>query len=150
MRKGLLFVCLCGCAVSGQTTYSVNYQSYNPSTGQFNLTQSIVYVLPNPATFGPGPYHVFIHVPGTYETYTSPLAMLFVNQMAARGFLSASVQYMNKKANRVAFNTIRARSPSSIPPTLPAALAPCAPSRPPTAVKVSLPRESARARNSPC
>jgi hypothetical protein len=98
MRKGLLFVCLCACAISGQTTYSVNYQSYNPSTGQFNLAQSIVYVLPNPATFGPGPYPVFIHVPGTYETYNTDLAMLFMNQMAARGFLSASVQYMNTES----------------------------------------------------
>jgi hypothetical protein len=43
---------------------------------------------------------VFIHVPGTDETYNSTLAMLFVNQMAARGFLSASVQYMNTETQQ--------------------------------------------------
>jgi hypothetical protein len=43
---------------------------------------------------------VFIHVPGTLEVYNSTLAMLFVNQMAARGFLSASVQYMNTESQQ--------------------------------------------------
>jgi hypothetical protein len=80
------------------TTITTTYQSYNPNTGNFDLTQSIAYQLPNSSRFGPGPYPVFIYAPGTYETYTDPLSMEFVAAMAARGFLAATVQYDNNEA----------------------------------------------------
>jgi dienelactone hydrolase len=99
-RICLLGVCLSAGVAYGQTTYTATYQSYNPSTGAANLQQSIVYVLPDANKFGPGPYPVFIHVPGTFEVYNASLSMLFVNQMAARGFLSASVQYMNTESKQ--------------------------------------------------
>ena len=93
-----LLVSVCVCSLYGANT--MTYQSYNPSDGKFDLTQSIQYVLPDPGKFGPGPYPVFIYTPGTYEAYTSWLANLFTSQMAARGFLSASVQYMNTESNQ--------------------------------------------------
>src|ERR1700731_2577082 len=80
------------------TTLTTTYQSYNPSTDNFDLTQSIAYQLPNANRFGPGPYPVYIYAPGTFEKYTDPLAMEFVVQMAARGFLAATVQYDNSEA----------------------------------------------------
>jgi hypothetical protein len=80
------------------TTYSTSYQSFNPQTGAFNLTQKIEYVLPNATLFGPGPYPVFFWIPGTYEPYTDPLSTLFLDEMAARGFLAASVEYSNNES----------------------------------------------------
>ena len=77
------------------TTITTTYQSYNPGTGNFDLAQSIAYQLPNSSRFGPGPYPVFMYAPGTYEPYSDSLAMEFVIQMAARGFLAATVQYNN-------------------------------------------------------
>ena len=79
------------------TTITTTYQSYNPGTGNFDLAQSIAYQLPNSSRFGPGPYPVFMYAPGTYETYSDPLAMEFVIEMAARGFLAATVQYNNNE-----------------------------------------------------
>jgi hypothetical protein len=98
MKKSM-FLCLFTGALYAQT-YTATYESYNPATGGFDLPQSIVYVLPDSAVFGPGPYPLFIHVPGTYENYNGNVAMLFVNQMAARGFMSASVQYMNTETQQ--------------------------------------------------
>jgi hypothetical protein len=80
------------------TTITTTYQSYNPSTDNFDLTQSIAYQLPNSNRFGPGPYPVFMFAPGSFETYTDSLAMAFVSQMAARGFLAATVQYNNNES----------------------------------------------------
>jgi hypothetical protein len=99
MKRTLLLV-VCGC-LSIFPTFAANgftetiYQSYNPADGLFDLTQSIGYVQPDPSKFGPGPYPVFIYVPGTYEGYEDPLAQLFVTSMVKRGFLSASVAYSN-------------------------------------------------------
>ena len=100
-RARLLLMCVFLCAhlhAAGQTTVTVTYQSFNPATGNFNLTEPIVYQLPNASRFGPGPYPVFIYVPGTYETYNSPLAMGSIAQMASRGFLSASAAYDNTES----------------------------------------------------
>jgi dienelactone hydrolase len=72
-----------------------SYLSYNPSTSGFDLKQPILYQLPDPAVFGPGPYPVFVWTPGTYEVFGDPLSLLFISQMAQRGFLAASVQYSN-------------------------------------------------------
>jgi dienelactone hydrolase len=91
-------------ARSKATTITTTYQSYNPTTGNFDLTQSIAYQLPNSTKFGPGPYPVFIYAPGTYETYTDPLAMEFVASMAARGFLAATVQYNNNETVQTCSN----------------------------------------------
>jgi hypothetical protein len=81
-----------------QRTSTTTYQAYNPADGQMDLTQNITYVLPNPTQFGPGPYPVFIWVPGTDEPYNDRNAKEFTQQMALRGFLSASVQYSNTEA----------------------------------------------------
>lgn len=101
-RARLLLVCVSCCtnllAVGPASMITTTYQSYNPATGNFDLTESLIYQLPNPARFGPGPYPVFIYAPGTYEPYNSPLAMEFVSQMATRGFLSASPAYDNTES----------------------------------------------------
>ena len=82
----LLFVslgaCLAATADSG-TQYTTTYQSYNPADRQFDLTQNILYELPDPTQFGPGPYPVFIWVPGTYEPYN--LNYSRVSALAATG-----------------------------------------------------------------
>jgi len=91
-------------AATNWDTITTTYQSYNPSTGNFDLTQSITYLLPNSSKFGPGPYPVFIYAPATYETYTDPLAMEFVAGMAERGFLSATVQYNNNESVQACSN----------------------------------------------
>jgi hypothetical protein len=54
----------------------------------------------DPTQFGPGPYPVFIWVPGTYEPYDDPISNEFISQMTLRGFLSASVQYSNTESNQ--------------------------------------------------
>jgi hypothetical protein len=103
MKRACLLLLYVSCctnlrAVGLLTTYTTTYQSYNPATGNFDLTESVLYQLPNPNRFGPGPYPVFIYAPGTYEPYNSPLAMEFVSQMTARGFLSASPAYDNTES----------------------------------------------------
>ncbi|PWU10756.1 MAG: hypothetical protein C5B51_03780 [Terriglobia bacterium] len=101
-RALLLLVSLYAVSAYGRgiSYVTINYQSYNPATGNFDLTQAIQYQLPDPTTFGAGPYPVFIYIPGTYEPYNDPLAAMFMNQMALRGFLAASVQYMNTETNQ--------------------------------------------------
>jgi hypothetical protein len=97
--KRSIFLCLCAGTLYAQTS-TVTYESYNPTTGGFDLQPSIVCVPPDSAVFGPGPYPLFMHVPGTFEDYNGNVAMLFVNQMAARGFMSASVQYLNTETQQ--------------------------------------------------
>jgi hypothetical protein len=80
--------------ISGTT-----YEGFNPNTNQFNLQEPIAYSLPNASQFGPGPYPVFLWIPGTYEFYGDNLAQLFMAQMNARGFLAASVSYSNTESN---------------------------------------------------
>jgi hypothetical protein len=80
------------------TTYTTTYQSFNPTDGLFDLTSHIAYQLPDPKKFGPGPYPVFIYVPGSFETYNDPLALTFYSQMTLRGFIGASVEYMNTES----------------------------------------------------
>jgi hypothetical protein len=102
-RLRLLFVslsaCLAATADSG-TQYTTTYQSYNPADGQFDLTQNILYELPDLTQFGPGPYPLFIWVPGTGEPYDDQISKEFISQMTLRGFLSASVQYSNTESNQ--------------------------------------------------
>ncbi len=50
---------------------------------------------PDPAVFGPGPYPVFIFTTGTFGNYKGAEALRFVDEMAARGFIAASVSYPN-------------------------------------------------------
>jgi dienelactone hydrolase len=88
-------------AANRTTTLTTTYQSYNPNTSNFDLTQAIAYQLPNASRFGSGPYPVYIYAPGTFEQYNDPLAMDFVAQMAARGFLAATVQYNDSEAVQV-------------------------------------------------
>ncbi|PWU00862.1 MAG: hypothetical protein C5B51_24285 [Terriglobia bacterium] len=112
-----LFVCLCALTAyaadvadvvgryaggrgGGLTPITITYQSYNPADGQNDLTQNIDYYLPNSSKFGNGPYPVFMYIPATYEPYNSPLSLIFINQMLARGFMSASVQYMNTESQQ--------------------------------------------------
>jgi hypothetical protein len=84
----------------GQTQYTTTYQSFNPADGQMDLAQTILYELPDPTQFGPGPYPLFIWVPGTGEPYTDPISNEFISQMILRGFVSASVQYSNSESNQ--------------------------------------------------
>ena len=99
----LLFVSLSACLAATADSgirYTTTYQSYNPADEQMDLTQNILYELPDPTQFGPGPYPLFIWVPGTYEPYNDPISMEFVSQMVSRGFVSASVQYSNTESNQ--------------------------------------------------
>jgi dienelactone hydrolase len=90
----LLFVAgSASAASSGMATYL----SYDAYTGKNDLTQPIFYTTPNPAVYGRGPYPVAIWIPGTYELSYDPLSLLFVTQMASRGFLAAAVQYANQE-----------------------------------------------------
>jgi hypothetical protein len=57
-----------------------------------------MYQVPDPAKFGFGPFPLFIWMPGTGEPYRDVLAFTFVNQMARRGFVAASVDYHNTYA----------------------------------------------------
>jgi len=91
----LLALCASAQIANNPRMGTAAYLSYNPSTSNFDLKQPILYQLPNPAVFGPGPYPVFVWTPGTFEAYVDPLSLLFVSQMAQRGFLAASVQYSN-------------------------------------------------------
>jgi hypothetical protein len=90
-------LCPTGHAQIGKLIGSATYQSYNPQSRQADLTEPLYYQLPDPAKFGPGPYPVFIWVPGTWELYIDPMSLLMVGQMAQRGFLSVSVQYSNTR-----------------------------------------------------
>jgi len=103
MKKALwLIVSLSGYltvhAAPWTTPTTITYQSYNPSTGNFDLTQNIEYQLPNPSKFGPGPYPVFMITPASFEPYNDPLSLVFVSEMANRGFLAATVQYDNTES----------------------------------------------------
>jgi dienelactone hydrolase len=80
-------------ASSGMATYL----SYDAYTGKNDLTQPIFYTSPNPAVYGQGPYPVAIWIPGTFELSYDPLSLLFITQMASRGFLAAAVQYANQE-----------------------------------------------------
>src|SRR5688572_5712365 len=74
---------------------TTEYLGYNWQTGLNDLPQTILYQVPDPRRFGAGPYPVFVWTPGTYEWFLDVLSVNFVSQMAARGFVSASVQYHN-------------------------------------------------------
>jgi hypothetical protein len=91
LMAGMSITVICGAAK--QITESTTYQAFNPATMAFDLTKPIQYQLPDPAKFGPGPYPVFIWTPGTFEPYNDPLSILFISQMASRGFLAATVSY---------------------------------------------------------
>jgi hypothetical protein len=101
IRNAIVF-CACvsfACANPAQAaTLTTTYQSYNPRGGKFNLTQTILYQLPNPATFGSGPYPVAMWTPGTLEPYNDILGQAFIASMALRGFIGATVQYSNTNA----------------------------------------------------
>lgn len=84
--------------LGGSSTLSATYQGFNPATSSLDLPQNITYQMPDATKFGLGPYPVFLWIPASFESNTDTLSMLFVNQMSARGFLAASVQYSNTEA----------------------------------------------------
>ncbi len=86
-----------GAALGFAGTTGITYESYNPATKAFNLQEPIAYSLPNPTQFGPGPYPVFIWLPGTFEHYQDELALGILAEMNQRGFLAASVAYSNSE-----------------------------------------------------
>ena len=94
-------VCLCASVSAGiggsNGMLTASYTAFNPNTGNFDLTASMKYQLPDPTVFGPGPYPVAMWTPGTEEAYTGKIAMLFVQGMANRGFLAATVDYANSR-----------------------------------------------------
>jgi hypothetical protein len=89
-------VCLCASVAASDANngvFTTTYSSYNPNTGNFDLTMSIKYEVPDPTLFGPGPYPVFTWTTGTVAQYDNPVAMLVIQNMASRGFLAATVDY---------------------------------------------------------
>ena len=96
---------------SKPATATTTYLGYNPSTGTDNKSYKILYQLPNPSLSGPGPYPVFVWLPGSYELYTDPQSQIFMQLMAAQGFLAASVQYDNNETVQICSSyTDRAQS----------------------------------------
>jgi hypothetical protein len=99
--KSLRIVVLLLCAsllptvLAAQADAVTTYQSFNPQTGQNNLTQHIFYRFPDPVRFGNGPFPLAMWIPGTIALYQDAFAQIFVRQMAARGFVAASVEYSN-------------------------------------------------------
>jgi dienelactone hydrolase len=96
---------------AGASQPTTTYLSYDPYTGNNDLVQPIYYQLPNSAVFGKGPYPVAIWIPGTFELPYDPLSVLFMTQMAQRGFLAASIEYSNEElAQTCSAYTPRAKS----------------------------------------
>jgi hypothetical protein len=96
----MFLLCLCSfLLLSGMAMAAVNqtttYLGYNRATGLNDKQYSILYQFPDPLTWGAGPYPLFMWTAGTFEPYTGNLALLTVNEMAARGFVAASIQYDN-------------------------------------------------------
>jgi len=117
MHRNTFWICLAAALSAAQlpaakpATQTTTYLGYNPSTGKNNATYNILYQLPNPALFGPGPYPVFIATPGTMEPYNDPQSQSFMQVMAAQGFLAATVQYNNNEAVQICSSyTERAQS----------------------------------------
>ena len=84
-----------GSAQEREIRRQTTYLGYNPVTGQNNLEQGIIYQFPDPLKFGPGPYPLFVWTPGTFQPHWHTLSLTFVDEMAGRGFVAASVQYAN-------------------------------------------------------
>lgn len=91
----LLVIFVVDASALPQPSITVNYLSYNPQTGLNDLSQTIIYQFPDPRQFGNGPFPLFVWVPATLESNRSIQSSSFVNQMAARGFVAAAVQYSN-------------------------------------------------------
>jgi hypothetical protein len=84
-------------AAANQTT---TYLGYNRGTGLNDKVYSIVYQFPDPVQWGGGPYPLFLWTPGTFEPFTGTLGMQAINEMAARGFVAASIQYDNSNFSK--------------------------------------------------
>jgi hypothetical protein len=80
-------------AAGFQTT---TYLGYNSATGTNDRPYSILYQFPDPSKSGSGPYPLFMWTPGTFQVYSGNMSTLLLNQMSARGFVAAAVQYDNR------------------------------------------------------
>jgi hypothetical protein len=70
-------------------TFTASYQGAGTNSNNCNTTDSISGVEPT----GAGPFPVFIYMVGTTETFTNASAMAAINGMAAKGYVSATIQY---------------------------------------------------------
>lgn len=91
----LVSLCVYVSASGAGPLLSSTYESFNPATGDFDLTMSIQFQFPDSKVYGPGPYPVFMWTSGTEQPYNGMLAMLFIQSRAERGFLAATVDYAN-------------------------------------------------------
>lgn len=119
-------------AVSGtalaQTNFSAIYNGTSVLGGTCGSSFNIAGMEPTTART----YPVFVYMVGTSETYNDAAAMAAVNNMAARGYVAATIEYTNSQ-----FGTC----------TVLSGKASCAPARRPIAAKVSWSPASARDRS---
>lgn len=92
------FVCLLSPVMSwGQTSFSSNYRGLSFFGGSdCNRRQKITGKIPA----GQGPFPVFVWTTGTLGDYRGSEAEFFIDQMVARGYIAASVEYSNVNANQ--------------------------------------------------
>ena len=76
-------------AALAQTSFAGMYNGAGTSGGSCSSSYAISGVDPS----GTGPFPVFIYLVGTSETYTNATAMAAVNAMAAKGYVSATIDY---------------------------------------------------------
>jgi hypothetical protein len=90
-RKALLALALAatGTAALAQTSFTTTYRG-----GTSSLCSSS-YNIKGMEPTASGKYPVYIHTGGTGEAYDSGIAMEAVKQMAAKGFVAATVAYSN-------------------------------------------------------
>lgn len=89
MLSGLLFTT----AASSQTSFAATYSGASVLGGTCGSTYNISGVEPTTA----GTYPVFVYMVGTSETYNNAAAMAAVNNMAAKGYVAATIEYANSQ-----------------------------------------------------
>lgn len=97
LALGPLLCLLVPVIASAQTSFSSNYRALSLFGGSAcNLRQKITGKIP----LGQGPFPVFIWTTGTLGDYRGSESQFFIDQMVARGYIAASVQYPNINANQ--------------------------------------------------
>lgn len=91
LRAGLAIILTSGsaAALAQVTSFTTTYKG--GTTSSCSSTYNVKGAEPTAA----GKYPVYIHAGGTGEPYDSGIALAAVNQMAARGFVAATVAYSN-------------------------------------------------------
>lgn len=76
-----------------QTSFAATYSGAGIFGGSCSSTYNISGVEPSTT----GTYPVFVYMVGTNETYTNAAAMAAVNNMAAKGYVAATIEYASSQ-----------------------------------------------------